>query len=92
MEGLPIVLMEAMAIGVPVVGSRVAGVPELIEDGVEGLLFRPGDWDDLRRAIARLRDEPDLGDRLAIAARAKVEREFDIATAVLPLVRRFGKD
>jgi glycosyltransferase involved in cell wall biosynthesis len=92
MEGLPIVLMEAMAIGVPVIGSRVAGVPELIEDGVEGLLFRPGDWADLRRAIARLRDEPDLGDRLATAARAKVEREFDIATAVLPLAHRFGKD
>lgn len=92
MEGLPIVLMEAMAIGVPVIGSRVAGVPELIEDGVEGLLFRPGDWDDLRRAIARIRDEPELGDRLAAAARAKVAGEFDIATAVLPLARWFGKD
>lgn len=92
MEGLPIVLMEAMAIGVPVIGSRVAGVPELIEDGVEGLLFRPGDWDDLRRAIARIRDEPELGDRLVAAARAKVAGEFDIATAVLPLARWFGKD
>lgn len=90
MEGLPIVLMEAMAMGVPVIGSRVAGVPELIEDGVEGLLFRPGDWADLHRAIARLLDEPTLGDRLAAAARAKVEREFDIATAVAPLVQRFG--
>ena len=91
MEGLPIVLMEAMAMGVPVIGSRVAGVPELIEDGVEGLLFRPGDWDDLRRCIARVLDEPALGDALARAARAKVEREFDIAQAVAPLVRRFGE-
>lgn len=90
MEGLPIVLMEAMAIGVPVIGSRVAGVPELIEDGVEGLLFRPGDWADLRRQIARVLEDPALGDRLVRAARAKVEGEFDIATAVLPLVARFG--
>ncbi|WP_294198395.1 glycosyltransferase family 4 protein [uncultured Sphingomonas sp.] len=90
MEGLPIVLMEAMAIGVPVVGSRVAGVPELIGDGEEGLLFNPGDWGDLRRQIARLLDDPALGDRLAQAARAKVAGEFDIATAVLPLVARFG--
>lgn len=90
MEGLPIVLMEAMAIGVPVVGSRVAGVPELIADGEEGLLFNPGDWGDLRRQIARLLDDPALGDRLAQAARAKVAGEFDIATAVLPLVARFG--
>lgn len=90
MEGLPIVLMEAMALGVPVIGSRVAGVPELIEDGVEGLLFRPGDWSDLRRQIARLLDEPTLGDRLAIAGRAKVEREFDIAQAVAPLLARFA--
>lgn len=91
MEGLPIVLMEAMALGVPVIGSRVAGVPELIEDGREGLLFRPGDWADLRRVVARLVEEPGLGDRLATAARAKVEREFDIATAVTPLIDRFGK-
>lgn len=90
MEGLPIVLMEAMALGLPVIGSRVAGVPELIEDGQEGLLFRPGDWDDLRRQIARLRDDGALGDRLAAAGRAKVEREFDIATAVAPLVSRFA--
>lgn len=90
MEGLPIVLMEAMAIGVPVVGSRVAGVPELIADGEEGLLFNPGDWGDLRRQIARLLDDPALGDRLTQAARAKVAGEFDIATAVLPLVARFG--
>ncbi|MDR6788468.1 glycosyltransferase involved in cell wall biosynthesis [Sphingomonas sp. BE138] len=92
MEGLPIVLMEAMAIGVPVIGSRVAGVPELIEDGVEGLLFRPGDWADLRRAIARVLDEPGLGERLAAAARAKVHGEFDIRAAVRPLARRFGRD
>lgn len=90
MEGLPIVLMEAMAMGVPVVGSRVAGVPELIEDDAEGLLFRPGDWADLRRQVARLLDEPALGDRLAAAARAKVAGEFDIDRAVAPLVARFA--
>lgn len=89
MEGLPIVLMEAMAIGVPTIGSRVAGVPELIEDGVEGLLFRPGDWIDLRRQLARLLNDPALGSRLAIAARTKIEQEFDIDRAVQPLLAHF---
>ena len=59
MEGLPIVLMEAMALGVPVVATRVAGIPELIMDEKEGLLFRPADWCDLAQKITRLlRDEP----------------------------------
>lgn len=89
MEGLPIVLMEAMALGVPVVASRVAGVPELIEDGVEGLLFRPSDWADLSDKMSTLLSDGELRVRTVAAARAKVEREYDVAKAVEPLVARF---
>ena len=89
MEGLPIVLMEAMALGVPVVASRVAGVPELIKDGVEGLLFRPSDWADLFDKMSTLLSDGDLRVRTVAAARAKIEREFDVAKAIEPLIARF---
>ena len=50
-EGLGRVVVEAMLAGAPVIGSRVGGIPDLIEDGVNGLLFEPGDEDDLLRAL-----------------------------------------
>jgi glycosyltransferase involved in cell wall biosynthesis len=53
-EGLPMVPLEAMAAGVPIVASRVDGVTDLIRDGIEGLLCRPGDADDLAAAVARI--------------------------------------
>jgi glycosyltransferase involved in cell wall biosynthesis len=55
-EGLPMVVLEAMAAGVPVVASAVEGVPEAIDDGVNGLLTKPGDAEDLARAIAAVID------------------------------------
>jgi glycosyltransferase involved in cell wall biosynthesis len=53
-EGLPMVLLEAMAAGVPIVASRVEGIPEVIRDCQDGLLVRPGDADDLAQALARM--------------------------------------
>lgn len=91
MEGLPVVLMEAMALGVPIVASRVAGVPELVEDEVEGLLFRPSDWNDLADKMVRLLTDEALRDCIRLAAREKVEREFDIVDAIDPLVALFGR-
>ena len=78
MEGLPIVLMEAMALGVAVIASRVAGIPELVVDGDSGLLFTPARWDELHAAIARLAGDAALRARLAEAARRAVTEEFDI--------------
>ena len=57
-EGLPMVVLEAMAAGVPVVASRVEGVPEAIRDGVEGVLAQPGDARDLARAMRVVTDHP----------------------------------
>ncbi len=59
-ENSPLVIHEAFLAGLPVVASRIGGIPELVNDGVNGLLFRPGDAEDLGRALARLAREPDL--------------------------------
>ena len=79
-EGLPVVLMEAMAAGVPVVATRIAGIPELVDDGQNGCLVPPGDPSGAAIAVRRLLEDAGLRNRFAIAGRAKVEREFDINT------------
>ena len=89
MEGLPIVLMEAMALGVPVVASRVAGIPELVEDGVTGLLFTPSDWDALAGSIERLLDDKTLCDSIGQRAAEKVEAEFDARKSAQRLAALF---
>jgi colanic acid/amylovoran biosynthesis glycosyltransferase len=77
-EGLPVVLIEAMAAGVPVVASHLSGIPELVENDVTGLTVPPGDASALADAIERLAADPILRDRLAYAGRARVEAEFDL--------------
>jgi colanic acid/amylovoran biosynthesis glycosyltransferase len=79
-EGVPVVLMEAMAAGVPVVATRIAGIPELVRDELNGLLVAPGDVNEMTRAIRRLLGNDELRNRVAIAARQEVEREFNIRT------------
>jgi glycosyltransferase involved in cell wall biosynthesis len=79
-EGIPIVLMEAMSCGLPVVASRLSGIPELVDHEVEGLLVPPGDASALADAIQRLQGDPRLRARLGTAARLRIEREFDLAT------------
>ena len=77
-DGIPVALMEAMARGVPVVSTQVSGIPELVEDGVTGLLAPPADAAALADALQRLLEDPALGARLARGARERVEREFDV--------------
>ncbi len=78
-EGLPNVLLEAMALETPVVSTRVAGVPSLIEDGVNGLLTSIEDVDGLAATIARVLDDEEFGRRLAKAARDTVVSRFSFA-------------
>jgi glycosyltransferase involved in cell wall biosynthesis len=68
-DGLPNTLLEAMAAGRAVVASRVAGIPDVVEDGVNGLLVPPGDVAALRAALARLGADDGLRERLGRAAR-----------------------
>jgi glycosyltransferase involved in cell wall biosynthesis len=89
MEGIPIVLMEAMAAGVPAVATRQSGVPELIADGETGYLAEPGDVDGLRAALGRALSERDP-DARARAARAFVEAEFDQHRSARRMVELFS--
>lgn len=77
-EGVPVVLMEAMASRRPVIATRVAGVSELVEDGVSGFLAPPGDAETFANRISQLASDPDLRQRMGDAGREKVLAEFDI--------------
>ncbi len=80
-EGLPIALLEALALGIPVVVTRVGGIPEVVSDGVEGSVVEPGRPDELARALVSLAANPaDRADRSA-AARAASDG-FSITAAI----------
>jgi colanic acid/amylovoran biosynthesis glycosyltransferase len=76
-DGLPTVLLEAMALGTPCVSTSVTGIPEVINDGVTGLMVPQRDPAALAVAIESLLEDPDLRVRLAGRARRLVEAEFD---------------
>ncbi|WP_192361878.1 glycosyltransferase family 4 protein [Mesorhizobium mediterraneum] len=89
-EGIPNVMIEALAHRRPVIASRVSGVPELVADGVTGLLVEPGSPVDLRRAIERIRAHPDAAYRMALAGRRKVEAEFNLIANARAQLRLFA--
>jgi glycosyltransferase involved in cell wall biosynthesis len=88
-DGIPNVLIEAMAMEVPVVSTRVSGIPELVCDGETGLLVEQNDPVGLAEAIARLLHDRQLARRLAKAGREVVLREFDINNSARTLLRLF---
>jgi glycosyltransferase involved in cell wall biosynthesis len=77
-DGIPNVLVEAMASGLAVVSTRISGIPELITDGVNGLLVDANDPEALAAAVERILRDPELARRLGHGARATVERFFDV--------------
>ena len=93
-EGIPMVLMEAMAMQIPCVAPRITGIPELIEHGVDGMLFAVGDVEDLRKAIRTLLESQELRARIGKQARVRVLRDYDKARNaewfVSVLVERLG--
>jgi glycosyltransferase involved in cell wall biosynthesis len=76
-EGSPISLLEAMAAGLPSVASSVGGIPDVVTDGVNGMLVEPGDVGTLARVLRRLLDDRMLRSRLGAAARETVRLRFD---------------
>ena len=86
-DGIPNVLIEAAACGLPIVTTPVSGIPELIEDGMSGLLVPPNDPAALAGAMEQLLDSADLRDRLRITARKTVEQTFDLQRNALTIGR-----
>ena len=81
-EGTPVTLLEAMACGVPVVATRVGGIPELVQDGVNGALVAASDPQALAAALARYVDAPALVAAHGGAARERIERHYSVAAMV----------
>lgn len=77
-EGVPIVLMEAMAMQLPVVTTNVMGIPELVDHGVSGLLVPPARADLLAEALVRLLRDPELRQRMGEQGRRRVEADYDL--------------
>ena len=79
-EGLPNVLLEAMALGTPVVATRIAGVPRLVQHDVNGLLVDPGSAEALACAFSDLLSNPQRREALAAVGRKTIEDEFSFAS------------
>jgi glycosyltransferase involved in cell wall biosynthesis len=77
-DGLPTVLLEALACELPVVSTPITGIPEIVIDGVTGMLRPPGDAAALAEAIGQLFDDPALRAKLGRQGRVHCKREFDI--------------
>jgi glycosyltransferase involved in cell wall biosynthesis len=91
-EGIPVALMEAAACGLPVIGTRLTGVPELVRDGEVGLLVEPGDAEGLATALETLARDPQLRVTMGARGRKHVLREFDLDSIARELAGRFGRE
>ncbi len=90
-DGLPQMLMEAMACGLPAVSTDLVGIPDLIEHEKSGLLAQPNDVTALADCLQRLIEQPELARKLAAAGRERVTQAFDLSTALDPLVDEFKR-
>lgn len=88
-DGIPNVLMEAMACGLPIITTGISGIPELVKEGVNGMLVPAEDATAIAAAIVRLQHEPALAQRLSVAARATIRAHFDGDDTVRPLLSLF---
>lgn len=90
-DGLPQMLMEAMACAVPVISTRLVGIPDLVKDGYSGLLVAPNNSQALASAISRLAVDNKLRQQLAIQGRKTVIDKFTIEKSLQPLFERFSQ-
>jgi colanic acid/amylovoran biosynthesis glycosyltransferase len=93
-DGIPVVMMEAMASGVPVISSKISGIPELVEDGVNGILLPEKDAKAVADAIKLLLTDRDMRRRFSAEARRKVVKEFeirDVAERIKELFIKYSK-
>jgi glycosyltransferase involved in cell wall biosynthesis len=90
-DGIPNVLLESMAMGVPVLATNISAIPELIEDGHNGILVPPRQSKRMAEAIARLLSDSSLRHRLIAAARARVQKDFDNRNLIQQLALLFER-
>jgi colanic acid/amylovoran biosynthesis glycosyltransferase len=90
-EGLPVVLMEAMAMGIPCVSTQITGIPELIRNGTDGLLVAPSDLDALVEALAKLMDDEALRERFSRSGRKRILQHYYLHQNVKELARHFAE-
>jgi glycosyltransferase involved in cell wall biosynthesis len=88
-EGLPNVLLESMAMGVPVVSSNIGGVSEIVFDGETGYLVEPGDESALAAAIKKIWENQDNYQRMKIKTRKLIEEQFDKARQFEKFIAHF---
>ena len=92
-EGIPVVFMEAMALGVPCVAPRIAGIPELIRDGIEGFLVTPASVEELAGAIGDMMDKPGMRRQMALSSRERVVEKYNLhknAAHLAAIFSRYG--
>jgi colanic acid/amylovoran biosynthesis glycosyltransferase len=89
LEGVPVVLMEAMAMELPCVATWITGIPEIIEPGVDGLLVPPASAGAIADAVGRLIDDPENARQLGVAARRKVQAKYHLGRNVERLAEEF---
>jgi glycosyltransferase involved in cell wall biosynthesis len=91
-DGIPVVLMEAMAAGIPVISTHISGIPELIEDGISGMLAKPNDPKSLSQKIKDVVTNPSMASSLAVAARSRIREEFDVDVNAERLLNLFRSE
>lgn len=90
-DGIPVVLMEAMAMGLPVISTNVSGIPELIENGVSGVLVPPNNKNAIADAIINICLNKDLRIEMGKNGRKKIENEFNITYEIEKLIKVFNR-
>lgn len=89
-EGLPVVLMEAMATGVPVIATRIAGIPELVQDGVTGRLVNAGDLERLVQSISDHLSDPARAADMVMTGKARVRHDHNVRVEAAKLRELFA--
>jgi len=90
-EGLPLIELESMACGKPVVASNIGGIPTVIEDGVNGILVPPGDGKKLSAQLIRVLGDAKLAARLGSEARKTIEKDFSRKSMVENTLKAYGE-
>ena len=89
-EGLPMSLLEAMSYSLPVITSPVGGIPEAVDEGVEGFLIKPGDIKSIGTALDKLLSDPELRVRMGKAGRERIENEYT-PSVIFPVLKSIYK-